>query len=52
MKESIEIKIEAHVFSKENNLHDYRTVKVEGTRGEVAKKLDEICADIESCFDH
>ncbi len=50
-KETITIQIQAHVF-KADQLHDYREIKVESTRGEVAKKLDEICADIEQSFEH
>lgn len=43
--------IEAHV-NGENPLHDYRTIVVNSTRGEVTKKLDEICYDIENLFEH
>lgn len=50
-KETITIQIQAHVFNG-NLLHDYREIKVASTRGEVAKKLDEICADIEANFEH
>jgi hypothetical protein len=49
--ENITIKIEAHVHGRDQ-LHDYREIVVETTRGEVIKKLDAICADIEASFDH
>jgi hypothetical protein len=52
-KETITIKIwaECDTHTQSYMLADHRTLKVEGTRGEVAKKLDEICADIETSFE-
>lgn len=50
-KESITITIEASIIGQYTKLHDKRQITVQSTRGEVAKKLDEICADIEANFE-
>ena len=49
-KQSITIKVSATGISY-NELHDERTFVVQGTRGEVCKKLDEICDDIDASFE-
>ncbi len=52
-KETITIEIAAHIYgTTENQLHDKRTLRIDGTRGQVAKLLDEFCESIESEFDH
>lgn len=50
-KESITIEIEAWVIKANSSLRDCRRITVQSTRGAVAKKLDEICADIEATFE-
>lgn len=53
-KETITITIYtgAAKYSAENKLQDKRTIHIEATRAEAMKKVDEICTDLESSFDH
>lgn len=49
-KESITIIIDAN-SSSGYNFKDRRVITVQGTRGDIAKKLDEIRTDIEETFE-
>lgn len=51
-KEYITVKIEAHISGSDSPLHDYRELRVEGTRGDVSKKLDDFCEELEASFNH
>lgn len=53
-KESITIKIELEngSITSSNHFRDRREITVQATRGELTKKLDDICAEIDESFEH
>ncbi len=48
---SIEINTPAGV-AMADRFDDCRKISLETTRGEITKKIDEICADLEATFEH